>query len=149
MPRMRLSLIAMFASLVLVGCSSEKEETSGSPDAPSPSPESSSSGTGPATPTPSDTTPSPEEPAGATVQVRIAGERVSPNADEVDLSPGDPLRFEIESDRPGQLHVHSKPEQFVDFGAGRTVQEITIKTPGSVEVEEHDTSAVVAIVEVR
>ena len=79
----------------------------------------------------------------------ITGDRVTPNAVVVDLSVGDPLRFEFKTDRAGQLHVHSKPEQFVDFGAGRTVKEITIETPGSVEVEEHDTGAVVAIIEVR
>ena len=145
MQHVRLSLVTVCASLVLTACASGTEEPPESTDAPAPSASASAT----STPAPSETTPSPEEPAVPTVKVRIAAERVSPNADEVSLSPGDPLRFEIESDRPGQLHVHSKPEQFVDFGAGRTVKEITIKTPGSVEVEEHDTSAVVAIIEVR
>jgi hypothetical protein len=145
----RLSLVAVCASIVLTACASGTEEPSRSTDAPAPSASASGSSTPTPTPTPSETTPSPEERAVPTVEVGITGDRVTPNAVVVDLSVGDPLRFEFETDRAGQLHVHSKPEQFVDFGAGRTVKEITIKTPGSVEVEEHDTSAVVAIIEVR
>jgi hypothetical protein len=83
------------------------------------------------------------------VSVRISGDRVTPNAAQLDLASGEPVVFDIESDRAGELHVHSKPEQYVEFGEGGTRAEISIDTPGSVEVEEHDTSAVVAILEVR
>ncbi|WP_231252727.1 hypothetical protein [Nocardioides furvisabuli] len=57
--------------------------------------------------------------------------------------------IEIQSDRAGELHVHSTPEQYVEFDAGRTSAQLVIETPGSVEVEEHDTSAVVALIEAR
>jgi len=67
----------------------------------------------------------------------------------VDLAIREELVFEIVSDRPGELHVHSKPEQYVQFDAGRTRAVISMQIPGSMQVEEHDTSAVVAIVEVR
>lgn len=153
----RLSLIAMIAVLMLSACASgDDERAAPGSSAPAPSSDSTPGSTSSAptpslssTPSPSEVTPSPEEPAVPTVEVRIANERVSPNAEKVDLSAGESLVFEIVSDRAGELHVHSKPEQYVKFGDGRTRAEISVTTPGSVKVEEHDTSAVVAIVEVR
>lgn len=148
MQRLRLSSIVVVAVLLLSACTSGVDEpaTSGA-STPAPTTESSPSDTTPSAP--SEATPSPEEPTAPTVRVQIADERVTPNAEQVDVSMGETLVFEIVSDRPGELHVHSKPEQFVEFGEGRTRAEISIRTPGSVKVEEHDTSAVVAIVEVR
>lgn len=98
------------------------------------------------TPTPSTT---PTAPAGPTITIEISGDKVTPNAKEIDLRTGEPLLMTITSDRPGQLHVHSKPEQYVDFKAGTSQQELVIKTPGVVEAEEHDTSAVVAVITVK
>lgn len=83
------------------------------------------------------------------LSVTIRGDQVSPNAEAIALSTGEALSVKVRSDRPGQLHVHSKPEQYVDFDAGATSTELKIQTPGKVEIEEHDTSAVVAILEVR
>ena len=81
--------------------------------------------------------------------VRIEGDKVAPNAEKLSIAVNETLVWNITSDRAGELHVHSKPEQFVEFGEGETRAEITIETPGSVEVEDHETSAVVAILEVR
>ena len=148
MQRLRLSSIAMVAVLWLSACASgDDEPATGEASTAAPSAESPASGT--TSPALSEATASPQESTAATVGVRIAGERVTPNAEQVDVTVGETLVFEIVSDRPGELHVHSKPEQFVEFGEGRTRAEISIRTPGSVKVEEHDTSAVVAIVEVR
>lgn len=83
------------------------------------------------------------------VDVRIEGDEVLPNAQEIKLSTGEALSVRIDSDRAGELHVHSTPEQFVEFGAGTTEAEITVTTPGSVEVEDHETGAVIALIEVR
>ena len=90
----------------------------------------------------------PEKPD-ADVDVRIEGDEVLPNAQEIKLSTGEALSVRIDSDRAGELHVHSTPEQFVEFGAGTTEAEITVMTPGSVEVEDHETGAVIALIEVR
>lgn len=98
-----------------------------------------------ATPTPA---PTPTAPAGPAIIIKISGDKITPNAKEIDLRRGEPLLMTITSDRPGQLHVHSKPEQYVDFKAGTSQQELVIKTPGVVEAEEHDTSAVVAVITV-
>lgn len=149
MQRLRLSSTVMAAVLLLSACTSGEDEPAATGEASTAAPTGESSSSEATSPTPSEATPSPQEPTAPTVGVRIADERVTPNAEQVDVSVGEALVFEIVSDRPGELHVHSKPEQFVEFGEGRTRAEISIRTPGSVKVEEHDTSAVVAIVEVR
>lgn len=148
-PRLRLCSAIVLAAFVLGACASDN-----SPEGPSTSRSddgnaSSSHSDGPASPTASQSTPSADPDADPTVRVQIAGERVTPNAERVDLAIGRELVFEVVSDRPGELHVHSRPEQYVPFDAGRTRSVISIETPGSVQVEEHDTSAVVAIAEVR
>lgn len=152
----RVVFVATTALLLFSGCAPGEDERAASGSgthAPShDSPGATSTELTPSTssaPSANESTPSHEEPAAPTIEVRILNERVTPNAEQVDLSVGETLVFEIVSDRAGELHVHSTPERYVEFGEGRTRAEITIKAPGSVEVEEHDTSAVVAIVEVR
>ncbi|OIJ28046.1 hypothetical protein [Nocardioides luteus] len=86
---------------------------------------------------------------GPLLTVTINGEEVSPNVEEFELGTGEKLLVEVDSDRAGELHVHSAPEQFIEFAAGTTNTEIVVNTPGTVEVEDHETSAVVAIIEVR
>jgi hypothetical protein len=97
-----------------------------------------------------DTAP-PAEPTdlGPLLTVTIDGDEVSPNAEEIELGTGDKLLVEVDSDRAGELHVHSAPEQLVEFADGTTNSEIVVNTPGTVEVEDHDTGAVVALIEVR
>ena len=86
---------------------------------------------------------------GPTLTVTIDGDEVSPNAEEIHLGTGEKLLVEIDSDRAGELHVHSASEQLIEFAEGTTNSEIVVSTPGTVEVEDHDTSAVVALVEVH
>ena len=86
---------------------------------------------------------------GPLLTVTIDGDEVSPNAEEIDLGTGEKLLVEIDSDRAGELHVHSASEQFIEFADGTTNSEIVVNRPGTVEVEDHDTSAVVALIEVR
>ena len=86
---------------------------------------------------------------GPLLTITIAGEDVSPNAEEIHLRTGEKLLVEIDSDRAGELHVHSSSEQFIEFADGTTNSEIVVNTPGTVEVEDHDTSAVVALIEVH
>ncbi|GAW49711.1 MULTISPECIES: hypothetical protein [unclassified Nocardioides] len=92
--------------------------------------------------------PTSEPEQGPVLRVTISGDDVGPNAEAIEVPAGEPLTVWISSDRPGQLHVHSKPEQFVDFGKGVSTHELVVETPGAVEIEEHDTSAVVARVRV-
>ncbi len=62
---------------------------------------------------------------------------------------GEPVTVEITADKAGELHVHSTPEQEIEFGTGTTTHEVTIESPGVVEVESHDPDTVVVQLEVR
>ncbi|GAB6987583.1 hypothetical protein [Nocardioides pyridinolyticus] len=138
------TLAALAAATVLAACSGT--DTVSNADEPTPAPSSeTTSATASPTPSASDE----PTPTGPLLSVTIAGEQVRPNAQEIDLATGEKLMIEVESDRAGELHVHSTPEQFVEFDAGSTRTQLVIETPGSVEVEDHDTSAVVALIEVR
>ena len=134
------------ATTVLAACSSSEPTSE-----PTTEPTSSATPSNSPTPTPSDTATAEEEPTPAAPEllVRIDGPNVQPNAEAIELETGEKLMIEIQSDRAGELHVHSTPEQYVEFDAGRTSAQLVIETPGSVEVEEHDTSAVVALIEAR
>jgi len=149
----RLIAVALTTVLALSACSGGSDEsTDDVPEVAATAPDDSASGPteeSPSTsPTPSASPPE-EAPAGPSIEVRIEGDKVAPNAEELSIAVNETLVWNITSDRAGELHVHSKPEQFVEFGEGETRAEMTIETLGSVEVEDHETSAVVAILEVR
>lgn len=136
---------ALIAGLALSGCAAPAENDTESTPTPSPTAPTSSS-----TPTEAATSASPtEEPSGPTLAVTIKGADVGPNAEQIEVSAGEPITITFDTDRAGELHVHSKPEQYVEFVAGQSTKELTIQTPGTVEIEEHDSEAVVAVVEVR
>lgn len=140
---------ALVAALAITGCSGATEDdsttVSGAPaERPTTTATADSDG-----PTASPTADEPEEQAGPLLEVVIAGEKVSPNAQEIALGVGEPLTVTVDSNRAGELHVHSKPEQYVEFNQGASEHELVIKTPGEVEVEDHETGAVVALIEVR
>lgn len=83
------------------------------------------------------------------VDVSIVGDEVTPVAQSVDLAVGETLLLEVESDRAGELHVHSSPEQFADFAAGSSKLDFIFDKPGSVDIEEHDTGALIVRVLVK
>ncbi|MDE0774671.1 MAG: hypothetical protein OSB43_00160 [Nocardioides sp.] len=140
------------ACLALAGCAGPDEEGSGATagDASTPEPTSTSSAPSEtALPEPTATPePTPTEAPRPELEITVAGDEVSPNAAELRLGVGETLLLRFDADRPGELHVHSKPEQYVDFTAGTTTHELVVNTPGTVEIEEHDSGAVVALVEV-
>ena len=131
------------ALLVLTGCGSGGDE---------PSADASSTPTASSTPSESpSTTPKPTKkpaPAGPVVDVTINGDSVTPNGDRVDAKVGEPVTLNITSDRAGELHVHSTPEQELEYGAGRTTLELTVDTPGVVDVEDHVADVVIVQLEV-
>lgn len=144
-----LSAAALTAIIVLVlsSCSSGDDDTASEKDgattAPATSaPTSATPTTGAASPT------APPQPAGPTLAVTVDGDDVGPNATELTVAAGEPLLITVTASRPGELHVHSKPEQFVEFAKGVTTYELVVDVPGQVEIEEHDTSVVVAQVQV-
>lgn len=139
-----LTALTVTAALIaaLSGCASDPEPTptaASTSESSSPTPTGSPSGSPKQERTPKET---PE--SGPELVVTISGDKVLPNAEVIDVDTDEPLAVRFTSDRPGELHVHSKPEQVLEFPAGKSEQELVIGTPGLVEIEEHETGAVVA-----
>ncbi len=86
---------------------------------------------------------------GTEIAITITGDSIEPNGARVEASVGAPITLKITADRAGELHVHSTPEQEIAFEAGTTTKELTIDTPGIVEVEDHDLEKVVVQIEVK
>lgn len=84
-----------------------------------------------------------------TVRITLTENEVSPMGERVKVDAGEPVKVEITADRAGSLHVHSNPEQELEFVDGTVTRELTIDQPGVVEVESHDPDVVILQLEVR
>ena len=62
---------------------------------------------------------------------------------------GKPIKLHIVADEPGELHVHSSPEQEIEYPAGTSDKTLKIDQPGVVEVESHTLDTVIVQLEVR
>jgi hypothetical protein len=108
--------------LALAGCSSGASGSSGS----------GSSGAG----------------AGTRIHITIEDGTVTPNGERVKAAVGEPVTLHIEADAAGQIHVHSTPEQEIDFPKGTSTKRLTIDKPGIVDVEDHALDQVIVQLEV-
>ncbi len=77
------------------------------------------------------------------------GDSFTPNGERVELAVDQTLVLTVESDEAGEIHVHSTPEQEIEYDAGTSEHELVIDQPGVVEVESHEAHAVVVQLEVR
>lgn len=84
-----------------------------------------------------------------TIEVTIDGQQITPNGKRIEVAVGEPMRFRVKSDRAGELHVHSNPEQTLDYPKGTSTSELTIDNPGIVDVEGHESETVIVQLEVR
>jgi hypothetical protein len=137
------------AALLLGGCGTD--ETAGGADQ-DPTPSATSTPTDEATessPAGDDEESEKPRPQGPFADLTFKGDSVSPNGERVDLGVGQKLTLRIDSDRPGELHVHSTPEQEITFPAGQSERPLVIDQPGVVDVEEHDSGRVLLQLEVR
>jgi hypothetical protein len=146
-PSLRHGLAATVLLLALAGCGDDAEPSASS-ETPTP-PTASSSSTEPASPSTSATSATPVPPAGPSLDVTISGDEVKPVAKQVRAKAGDVLLVTITSDRTGELHVHSSPEQEVGFKPGTTEVEVELEKPGQVDIEEHESGALIARVLVK
>ncbi|MGA8257216.1 MAG: hypothetical protein WB767_11650 [Nocardioides sp.] len=85
------------------------------------------------------------------IEVTFDGGTVTPNGDRVDVDAGQPIDLVVTADEPGEIHVHSDPEQTFEYdGDGATTTlELAIDRPGVVEVESHDLNQVIVQLEVK
>lgn len=133
--------------VLLAGCGG-----GGTPSASTPTPAQSSPSSSPsdhASSTTPSSSPVPHDPEGPLVEVTISGKSVTPKGTRVQAKVGEPVTFVVTSDRAGGLHVHSSPEQTPDFAKGTTTIQVTIDKPGVVEVEEHESGALIVQIEAR
>lgn len=143
--------VALVFAATACGGSESGESSSEAPPAstasPSTTPTSTDSPTTTASPGP--TSEAPTSFAGPAVEVTITGDEVTPKGDRIDAKVGEPVTFIVQSDRAGGLHVHSSPEQTPEFVKGMSILEVVIDRPGLVEVEEHESGALIVQLEVR
>ena len=85
-----------------------------------------------------------------TIEVTITGDDVTPNGDRVEVQVNQPIELVVEADAEGEIHVHSDPEQELEYGAGTTtLPTFTIDKPGIVEVESHALEKTIVQLEVK
>ena len=80
---------------------------------------------------------SPTSPTGTSIDITIKGGEVSPNGTRVKVQVDAPVTLHIDADTAGEIHVHSTPEQEIEFPKGTSTRRLTISTPGIVDVEDH------------
>ena len=152
---MRATRLAPLATILLLALgvtacgddAASEPETDSSPTTSAPSSPSESAGES-ATSTPGDSTQTPEA-ARPTIEITFEGGTVTPNGARVAVPMGQEIDLVITADRPGELHVHSTPEQELSYGAGTSTLPLVIDQPGIVEVESHDPALVIVQLEVR
>lgn len=138
---------ALLALALLAGCGTGAEDGAAD-EAPAASPSPSATTEPPVESTePASPTPAPE-PKGVVVEMSFQGDQITPNGERILAEVGEPILLRIESDRAGELHVHSTPEQEVAFGRGSSEHELVVDQPGVVEVEEHESGRVLVQLQV-
>jgi len=84
------------------------------------------------------------------IDVTIKGDSVTPNGDRVDVSVGQPIELKVTADAAGEIHVHSSPEQELEYDEGTSTVKLTpIDKPGTVDVESHALEKTIVQLEVR
>jgi hypothetical protein len=84
------------------------------------------------------------------IDVTIKGDSVTPNGERVDVSVDQPIELKVTADAAGEIHVHSSPEQELEYEKGTTTVEVEpIDKPGTVDVESHALEKTIVQLEVR
>ncbi|HEX6474212.1 MAG TPA: hypothetical protein VF114_03880 [Candidatus Limnocylindria bacterium] len=85
-----------------------------------------------------------------TIAVTIKGDQVTPNGDRIEVDAGQDVELDVTADAPGEIHVHSTPEQELKYQEGKSTLDITnLDQPGTVDVEVHDLEKVIVQLEVH
>jgi hypothetical protein len=73
------------------------------------------------------------------IDITFNGDDVTPNGTDVDVKVGQPIEFDVTADKPGEIHVHSSPEeQEFEYDKGSsTFQVKPVPAPTQVTVESH------------
>jgi len=84
-------------------------------------------------------------------EINFLGETVTPSGAEETIEQGTDIELVIEADKPGELHVHSSPEQQLEYDAGTTTIPVALSNqpPGVIDIESHDLDVVVIRLTIR
>src|SRR5215217_1188489 len=96
--------------------------------------------------------PAPTDNQSGTTKIAITfdGDTVTPNGERVDVGVGQKIELEVTADSAGQIHVHSDPEQELEYDEGSTTLTLDpIDQPGVVDVESHDLEQTIVQLEVK
>lgn len=83
------------------------------------------------------------------IEVTFSGDSVTPNGERVKVATGQDIELKVTADSPGEIHVHSSPEQELEYSSGTST--VTIKgidQPGTVDVESHALDKVIVQLQV-
>lgn len=72
----------------------------------------------------------------------------APPVERVEVGVGEEIELVVKADEAGTLHVHSDPEQELEYGTGTTALKLSVDQPGVVDVESHELDATVLQLEV-
>ncbi len=85
-----------------------------------------------------------------TITITFDGDTVTPNGERVDVAVGQPIQLDVTADAPGEIHVHSNPEQELEYDEGSTTLTLDpITQPGVVDVESHSLEQTIVQLEVK
>jgi hypothetical protein len=144
------ALAVVTCVLLTAGCGDDEPETIDNA-------EQTASESTPAESTPAESTePSPTtepsspaaEDAAQVIEITFEGDSVTPNGDRVEVKAGEPIELRVTADAPGEIHVHSNPEQELAYSVGSSTLDLTIDQPGIVEVESHELEKIIVQLEV-
>ena len=92
--------------------------------------------------------PAAQQPSGSdSVMLTFEGGEAPP-VERVEVGVGEEIELVVKADEGGTLHVHSDPEQELEYGPGTTTLKLTVDQPGVVDVESHELEATVLQLEV-
>ena len=84
------------------------------------------------------------------IAITFDGDTVTPNGERVDVAVGQKVELDVTADAAGEIHVHSDPEQELEYDEGSTTLTLDpIDQPGVVDVESHDLEQTIVQLEVK
>lgn len=83
-------------------------------------------------------------------EITFVGDSVTPSGAEEKVARGQDVELVVEADAPGELHVHSTPEQQLSYAAGTTTLKVNLASqpPGVVDIESHTLDQLVLRLEI-
>jgi ABC-type glycerol-3-phosphate transport system substrate-binding protein len=85
------------------------------------------------------------------IDITIKGSDTDPSGQKIDVAVGQRIELDVTADKPGEIHVHSSPEeQEFEYDAGSSTFDVKpIEAPGQTTVESHTLDKVLFILVAR